>query len=198
MFIFLSGYLTKTENENWVHFIKKRCIRVLIPYVIWSIVYTLPSFSLHRLAFNLVTTKSAYTLYYVFVYMQLVILTPLLCSAAKSSHKWIIELVFPAYMLIINYLLPIPTGNGVLQILDSVNCLGWISYYYLGLLLGNRIVRIRMSDKLLFITLLIALALQMAEGYLFFIRGVDNPGTQMKLTAWLTSVVIMLLSVRFI
>ena len=198
MFIFLSGYLTKTENENWLHFIRKRCFRVLIPYIVWSIIYTLPSFSFQKLAFNLVTTKSVYTLYYVFVYIQLVILTPLLCKVAHSNLKWVAGLISPAYMLIINYLSPTPANNGALLILDSVNCLGWISYYYLGLLLGNRMVSIKMSDKLIFISLLIALALQMAEGYLFFIRGVNNPGTQMKLSAWLTSIAIMLLSVRFI
>lgn len=199
MFIFLSGYLTKRENENWVRFIKKRCLRVLIPYFIWTIVYTLPSFSFQQLAFNLVTTKSAYTLYYIFVYMQLVILTPLLCSAAKTTCKWVTLLISPAYMLIVNYLLPPPPpDNGVLLILDSVNCLGWISYYYLGLLLGNHIVRIKQNGKVLYITLVIALALQIIEGYMFHIQGVDNPGTQIKITAFITSVIIMFLSVRFI
>lgn len=106
MFIFLSGNLTKTENEDWIHFIKKRCLRVLIPYFIWTIVYTLPSFSLQKLAFNLATTKSAYTLYYVFVYIQLVILTPLLCKAARSKLKWSAWLISPIYILIINYLSP--------------------------------------------------------------------------------------------
>lgn len=106
MFIFLSGYLTKTENEDWIHFIKKRCLRVMIPYIVWTIIYTLPSFSFQKLAFNLVTTKSAYTLYYVFVYIQLVILTPLLCKVAYSNPKWVVGLISPAYMLIINYLSP--------------------------------------------------------------------------------------------
>jgi fucose 4-O-acetylase-like acetyltransferase len=42
-FLFISGYLTKTENDNWGNFCKKRIIRVLIPYVIWTVLYTLPA-----------------------------------------------------------------------------------------------------------------------------------------------------------
>ena len=44
MFVFLSGYLTKMENSDWKSFYKKRILRVLIPYVIWSTLYLLVKF----------------------------------------------------------------------------------------------------------------------------------------------------------
>ena len=57
-FLFLSGYLTKIENDNWLKFYKKRIIRVIIPYVIWTIFYTvanlgISAFALKRILVNL-------------------------------------------------------------------------------------------------------------------------------------------------
>ena len=34
LFFFLSGYLTKLDNENWMQFWGKRIVRVTIPYLI--------------------------------------------------------------------------------------------------------------------------------------------------------------------
>lgn len=42
LFLFLSGYLTKADNNNYLAFCKKRIIRVAIPYVAWTILYNLP------------------------------------------------------------------------------------------------------------------------------------------------------------
>ena len=63
-FLFLSGYLTKIENDDWYAFCRKRIIRVFIPYVIWTVIFTL----LHNggiplLVKNLVTAKAETILY---------------------------------------------------------------------------------------------------------------------------------------
>ena len=42
-FLFLSGYLTNTDNDNWEKFFKKRIVRVIIPYIIWTILYSVAS-----------------------------------------------------------------------------------------------------------------------------------------------------------
>ena len=41
-FIFLSGYLTKTDNDNWLKFYVRRITRVLVPYIIWTAIYSIP------------------------------------------------------------------------------------------------------------------------------------------------------------
>ena len=61
-FLFLSGYLTKIENDNWYVFCKKRIIRVIIPYIIWTILYTvLPAVlsggNLSRIPYNLTRVR---------------------------------------------------------------------------------------------------------------------------------------------
>lgn len=65
-FLFLSGYLTKIENDDWPHFYKKRILRVLIPYVVWTVLYTLVSRDLAKLPTNLLLAKAIVPMYYIF------------------------------------------------------------------------------------------------------------------------------------
>ena len=41
-FIFLSGYLTKDQGEDWKSFYFRRIRRVAVPYLIWSVMYSIP------------------------------------------------------------------------------------------------------------------------------------------------------------
>ena len=57
-FLFISGYLTKIDTNNWSTFYRKRITRVLFPYIFWTIIYTLPvihSKGLIKLPINLLT-----------------------------------------------------------------------------------------------------------------------------------------------
>lgn len=198
-FLFLSGYLTKIENDNWCSFYKKRIIRVFIPYVIWSVVYTLPSILLGEniliLVKNLVTAKAAATMYYIFVYIQFVLLTPLLAKLAKSKCRHLGWFVAPISTIIFKYyfLLNGITPNAYVSLIWSDACLGWFTFYYLGLLLGNKIIESRYSLKKLVLLYLISIVLQMAEGYGLFMLGEVNCGTQIKLTSILTSTLFLLI-----
>lgn len=40
LFLFLSGYLTKMDDRDWIAFYKKRILRVSIPYIVWTILYS--------------------------------------------------------------------------------------------------------------------------------------------------------------
>lgn len=71
IFLFLSGYLTKIENKNWPTLFKKRIVRVFIPYLIWTILYTIQSGDLKRLPYNILTTGAASHLYYIILYLCL-------------------------------------------------------------------------------------------------------------------------------
>ena len=79
--LFLSGYLTSAKSDNWMMFYRKRIIRVIIPYLIWTIIYSISDFRYNGfvgLAKNLLSANATTTLYYIFVYIQFVLLTPLL------------------------------------------------------------------------------------------------------------------------
>ena len=102
-FLFLSGYLTKIENDNWGSFFKKRIIRVLIPYVIWSVIYTVYSRHLDKLPYNLLTAQATVPFYFIFVYIQFVLLTPLLGKLAKSRFQFLGWFVSPIAVIVFKY-----------------------------------------------------------------------------------------------
>lgn len=194
-FLFLSGYLTKIDNDNWVYFYKKRIIRVLIPYVIWTVLYTLASQHLGKLPENLLTAKAAAPMYYIFVYIQFVLLTPLLGKLAKSRYQFMGWLVAPISVIVFKYkcLLSGRLLNPYIEIFWGNSCLGWFTFYYLGLTLGNKIIEKQYSLKILTILYLASIVLQMAEGYGWLMLGETNCGTQLKLTSILTSSLFLLI-----
>lgn len=198
-FLFLSGYLTRTENDNWYVFCKKRIVRVLIPYVIWTVLYCIPCIlfggSLLLIVKNLITARAAATMYYIFVYIQFVLLTPWLSRLAKSKYRHLGWLIAPISTLIFKYY-GLLTGfeyNAYVSLFWSDACLGWFTYYYLGLLLGNRIIKRDYSLKNLTVLYFVSIILQMIEGYGWLQLGEANCGTQIKLTSFVTSTLFLLI-----
>ena len=114
-FIFLSGYLTKTDNDNWLRFYTRRISRVLVPYIIWTAIYSIQdirSAGLLTLAKNLLCANATTTLYYIFVYIQFVLLTPLLGKLAKSPYRHLGWLIAPLSVILFKY---IPVFGGIEQ-----------------------------------------------------------------------------------
>lgn len=201
LFLFLSGYLTKTENDNWSGFCKKRIIRVLVPYIIWTLIYSLPSLvngNILNVLKNILTAKAAVPLYYIFVYIQFVILTPFLGRLAKSKYCHLGWFVAPIAILAFKYY-PMLAGvevNKFVELFWSDCCLGWFTFYYLGLVLGNKIIERNFSIKTLSILYAISLIIQMCEGYGWFMLGSGNCGTQIKFSSLLsTSLFLMIVYV---
>lgn len=203
-FLFLSGYLTNIETSDWKAFYKKRIIRVIIPYIIWTILYTTAynigdGLTLKKYVTNLLTTKSEATLYYIFVYIQFVILTPFLCKLAKSKHKYIVFLITPIsvtikYYWLFNNIKP----NNYISTLWDICCLGWFTFYYLGLLLGNKIINKQYDIKKLLYIYIISIIIQIFEGYGWFLLGESNCGTQLKVSSYLTNSIFILISYWYI
>lgn len=197
-FLFLSGYLTKIENDNWLDFYKKRVFRVIIPYIIWSVLYSMPTV-LHSgikcIFINLLTAKASGPLYYIFVYIQFVLLTPLLGKLAKSKYQYIGWIIAPVSILIFKYyyLISGVVPNDYVSIIWSDLCLGWFTFYYLGLILGNKIIEKDFSIRKLSLLYIVSIFIQMAEGYGWYLLGDVNCGTQAKLSSLLTSTLFLLL-----
>lgn len=197
-FLFLSGYLTKAENINWYAFYKKRILRVIIPYIIWTTIYSLPSIlnnGIESLIKNLITAKACATLYYIFVYIQFVLLTPILYKLAKSKYQFIGWIIAPISIIIFKYywLLTGVELNKYVALIWSDSCLGWFTFYYLGLVLGNQIIEKRYQLKELFSSYAFSILLQFVEGYWWFSLGEANCGTQIKFTSLLTSSLFLLI-----
>jgi surface polysaccharide O-acyltransferase-like enzyme len=194
-FLFLSGFLTKIDNDNWISFYKKRIKRVLIPYLIWTVLYTLSSKNIGKLPNNLITAKAAAPLYYIFVYIQFVLLTPLMGKLAKSKFCHLGWLIAPVSVIVFKYywLLTGTQLNSHINLIWVDSCLGWFTFYYLGLLLGNGIIKKEYSLKVLMIFYLVSILFQMAEGYGWLLLGEVNCGSQVKLSSYLTSSLFLLI-----
>ena len=195
LFLFLSGYLTKLENSDWKSFCIKRVTRVFIPYAIWTVIYALFSGELMRIPINLATAGATGPFYYIFVYIQFVLLTPLLVKLAKSKRVYYGFIISPVALLLFNYPLAMTSigANRLFSLFTWLNCLSWFTFYYLGLLLGNRIINVHYSIKSLSVLLAISIIMQMIESYVWLRVGASNIGTQSKITSLITSCIVLLI-----
>ena len=197
-FIFLSGYLTKADNDNWLAFYRRRITRVLVPYFIWTVIYSIQdiqSEGLSVLVKNLLCANATTTLYYIFVYIQFVLLTPLLGKLAKSRFRHLGWIIAPLSVVLFKY---IPAFGDIhlgkhVELLWSDACLGWFTFYYLGLILGNKILSPKFNLRNLVFLYCMSLLLQMGEGYLWFTVDPAGCGSQLKLTSILSSSIFMLI-----
>jgi len=202
MFLFLSGMLSNANKWNpGVRFFK-----VVVPYIIWTMVYVLienfkiPTKIPSVYLYDLLTGKSASIMYYVFVYCQFTFLIPLIDKLGKSKYRYVGFLISPLEIIFVR-LIPLIIGyeiNEVIRIIMSLSCLGWFTYYYLGYLLGNGMLRLKITTPNLVLIHFVGIILQILEGYWYYSMGEVNCGTQLKLSAILTGTIFVLLGYRFI
>ena len=195
VFLFLSGYLTNINCSNWKSFYNKRIFRVLVPYVIWSTIYyaynsVFNGFSIKEYIYCLLTTKATYTLYYIYVYIEFVVLTPLIGKLAKTKYYWTGLLITPLTLIIKYYwLISNSEPNKYISLIWDISCLGWFSFYYLGILLGNDLIKKQFNIRKLFLLYGLSIIIQITEGYAWYKLGENNCGTQLKYSSLITSMI---------
>jgi surface polysaccharide O-acyltransferase-like enzyme len=103
----------------------------------------------------LLTGKAAAIMYYVFVYCELTLLIPIIDKLAKSKYRYLGLLISPIEIIFMR-LLPLVCGyelNKYVAIIKGVYCFGWFVYYYLGYMIGNGIIKVKLSMPMLWIIL---------------------------------------------
>lgn len=140
-------------------------------------------------------------MYYIFVYCQFALLIPLIDKLAKSDFKYWGFVIAPVEIIFIRTI-PLMTSwyeiNTYINIIKSVSCLGWFTYFYLGYLLGNNLISVKKPLKVWIFLLIGSILLQFAEGYWQYSKGISNCGIQLKLSAILTGCFFMIISYKFI
>ena len=202
LFLFLSGMLSDAKAWNP----QKRIIKIAIPYILWTLVYVLlaqyksPGLIPIEYIKNLLTARSAAVMYFVFVYCELTLLIPLIDKLAHSKFRWIGFIISPLEIIIMR-LIPLSTGlviNKYVHLLMEVSCLGWFTYFYMGYLIGNEIIKIDWKKSFLLSAWLLSLALQVCEGYWYYTMGETNCGTQLKLSSVLSGLLFALIAYKYI
>ena len=195
VFLFLSGYLTKVDGRDWGAFYKKRIVRVIIPYLIWTVIYTIDQGNLAKLPNNILMASSASHMYYILVYIQFVLLTPALAALAKSRYHYLGWFVAPVFLIFYKYV-PLMGGYQLTAYAGIAcwnACLGWFTFYYLGIMLGNRIIEKRYSLRVLVVLYIASVLLQMGETYAWLQVGASNPGGVLKISGLLTGALFSLI-----
>lgn len=196
LFLFCSGWLTKASCPDVKKFYKKRLTRVLVPYVIWSFLYT-AAFAYRDGTFNMFPRNYLYnlehgtanfSLYFIIVYIILTLLTPLIGKLVKSEYKWAGFLITPIYMIVTTYI-PVLTGKVIIPLsITPFLRLQWFGFYYLGMALGNHAVEWKLSKKQTVILYCAALFATFLEGlYWNHLGNRSMAATQIKMTAHFSS-----------
>lgn len=202
LFLFLSGLLS--DRKSWNP--KKRIIKVLVPYIIWTFIYVcsgnLNSLSQIPIEYlkSLLAGNAAAIMYYIFVYCQLTLLIPFIDKLANSKYKYLGFLISPLEILVMRTL-PIILGyqiNKYLQIIIGLSCLGWFTYFYLGYLIANKKISVNIHNRSLVILLIVSILVQMLESYWYYSLGNTNCGTQLKITTLVSGVIFALIAYKFI
>lgn len=202
LFLFLSGMLS--DAQRWKPL--KRIVKILIPYVIWTFIYTLtlsyrfPVGVIKNYFRHLLFGNAAAMMYFVFIYSQFTLLIPLIDKLARSRHKYLGFIISPLEIICIR-LIPIVTGfqmNKHISDISGRSCLGWFTYFYLGYLLGNNYIKVKVKTRTLVSLWAFSILLQMLEGYWYLSMGVDNCGTQLKLSAILSGSLFCLMAFKYI
>lgn len=202
LFLFLSGMLSSSSNWNP----RKRMIKVLIPYVLWTLIYTViyragnPAGVPITFFKNVITGRAAGIMYYIFVYCEFTLLIPLIDTLAKSKFKYWGFLIAPLEIVFMRSM-PLIGGletNKYIDIILNVSCLGWFTYFYLGYMLGNNLLSIDTESKKLPWLWMLSILFQFAEGFYYFSLGSNNSGTQLKITTVLSGVLFALMAYNYV
>lgn len=196
MFLFLSGFFVKRDGNTWVS-----TKRLLIPYLIWSGFWCIiiPPQSITLMLLNFVTGGYS-ILYFLFVLIQLKLLTPFLLSRLTNndydSRKDWMWLVTPLYLLLFSVIRVLfgkdfERVNGLIAFDNFFP--SWLVYYYMGLFCKFHKVKIRFSYLAILALSAVFLSVLVAF-WLYENNCVYNfPYTQSKITSMLYALSVILL-----
>lgn len=190
-FLFLSGLLTSESKILKGGGLAKRLHKVLIPYLIWSGIYLVVTQRLTAggIVKGVLFGTSSAQMYYLLVYAQLVVLTPLLYRVLRS-HRLLVYCVTPVFLLVREIAAIVGVALPQVQVLFPA----WLLFYVLGLDWG-KVGRAATRRCSLLPGLLVAcLFLQLVSGFAWLARGDYNMATtQLKLSSMATSAVLVVL-----
>lgn len=205
LFVFLSGLLTPRSKVNHPKiFYARRIHKILIPYLVWSVLYILSSpngltqyGTTHIpivIAVDLISGHASAQLYYCVVYLCLVILTPVIYRILDSHFWWIAYAVTPT-----TFLLKYACTSLEIPSIWAPFFGSWTIFYVVGLdwrTRFNSLIR-RHTVTVWSAVVLILTLLQIAEGFLWQSAGnYDVATSQLKFSSMFSSLAVIALLMR--
>ncbi len=177
-FIFISAFLLSSKYKNkkidYFEFEKKRLLKVLIPYIIWSTIYYMVfvyrgiySFDIMFYLKNLILGGHLYHLYFIIIIIQFYILFPLLRNFIYKFNKSILLIT----LFIINLLFSMQS----IPYKDRI-FINYIVIFYLGLYFGYDIEKlnklINKQKKYIILSFVIAVSLYSYVQYMIYFKNI--------------------------
>ncbi len=188
MFLFLSGYLVNKNIIDIKQFYIKRISRVVIPYIFWSIIFIIKSddYNVNSIIFRVITGQTCSIYYYIIVYLEFILITPILLRLVenkKCKYIWLLTPISIVIIYIFSYIgLPIPFPYNVLSFTV------WFIFYYYGLIIKNKNLELKLKLNRNIAIYLLFLTLSIIEGFLWNEFGNYSMAiSQIKLTSVFTS-----------
>ena len=136
--------------------------------------------------------------YFIFVYVQLTLLTPLIFRLWDSRYKMIGWIITPATILIIRYICLL---KGIMFGFPFQGELFtfWFIFYYFGIGLSNEKIKLSLSREKLFILYVICVMFQEIEGILWYQNNnFDMATTQLKFSSIITTLTVCAMGYIFV
>lgn len=197
MFVYISGYLTTKQRVigNEKNFYKKRLTKIVVPYVVWTIIYLLYDGNLTVKYFIkcLITAGACGPLYFLVDYAQLVLLTPTIYRMLEHRNtKVVLYAITPVYVLL-NYWMQINRLSTVVPL-----CLWLVLPYVLGLESRKNQARVQ-SMKPVFLAMICVffVFLETLEGIYWRNQGIIGlMNTQVKLSTLIYFIAVSMMFLR--
>ena len=176
----------------WKRLYKNRLSRVLIPYTIWT---AISIWYYHSDAFYQFITGSYF--YYVFVYAELVVLTPAIQKLIKSKY-WKVGFIITPTAILVEYVFcflgkPIPFPWYL------ENPFIWFVFYYLGMCLRCKKIKLSLKKKHYMLLYPLAVCAQLLESFGWYMFGnMTMASSQIKLSAILTTTILCIIAYLWI
>ena len=173
-------------------------MRIVPPYVLWSVFFTLINGTYREFIPYVLTGRCEGIYYFVFVYVQLVVITPLALNLLKSKWSWIGWLITPISIVVFYYIIG---NNQELSFPFSGElCIFWFTYYYLGLFIRNTPGKKKAKNiKILIVLYIASLALQFGEGVIWNSVGNETLAiTQLRISSFLSCMVFSVIGYHII
>src|SRR3989338_6228729 len=164
LFLMISGFLilSRYKSDQLKMFVKKRFLKVFIPFIIWSVFYLFWRIYFHGESLNLtlmfrqfITTKTYYHLGFFYYLLSLYLITPFVYQLIRNR-----VLIFPFLFLWFIFI----SINELFRPLKFYSRVGtemftpYLGFYVVGYALGNNILLTfkKMGPKVLFLIFLIS------------------------------------------
>lgn len=203
LFFFVSGYFlsrkTFTSNKDYFSFLLKQIPRVVIPLIVWSIIYSIVNgLTIKSTLLRIFTFTASFHFYFIFAICQFYVLLPLIKRFLVNRNGLIISfLVSAASCLSIGYF-RYKMGNEIPLIIYGGSLLTWLIFPVLGMYIASKGTPTKLNFNLIGLVSALIISVLVSISIYYNFGDINNGVSAVKVSSFLYSVfaILCLLAIR--